>query len=102
MRWRQFNSRLSIRKKLRLHRFGAVLFLGLGVGAEVCRAGRSALGPKLDRVSSGPSCSESCCYASRKAVAASIGFHKGARQRLGFKSSAWNEEPSFLSFRGDS
>ena len=88
------------RQDFRPQRLGAVP-LALGVGTEVCCTGCSALGPKLDRFSGGPSCSESGCHASGKAVAASIGFCKRAWQRLGFKSSSWNEDPSPLSFCGN-
>ena len=77
------------------------MFLGSGVRTKVCCTGRSALGSKLDRVSDGKSCSESGCYSSCKAVAASVGFCEEARERLGFKSTTWNENPSLLSFRGD-
>ena len=67
----------------------------------MCCAGRPALGPKLDGVRRGPSCGESCCDSSRKAIAASVGIRKGARQRFGFKSSSWEKEPPPLSLCGD-
>ena len=78
-----------------------VVFWGSGVGTKVCGTGRSALGSKLDRVRDGHSCSKSGCYASCKAVAASVGLYQGAGERLGFKSAPWTEEPSLLSFGGD-
>lgn len=63
--------------------------------------GRSALSPKLDGLRGWPSCGESGGYTSREAVTASVRLREGARERLSFKSSIWNDPTSLVSFRGD-